>query len=170
MRSALGAQQLGLVPEGCACSLLPDTIGTEPEEEKDRKRRNWWAILGATGLGFVFGLPMGSGPAQGLPFGGTGGVPAELASVPPGELEAPGEVARPDALPGMGPAAPRRMLELPPDSVAADRRAPIVPPRTATHLPLIAALGVAMLGGGGLLLRRRKRERRRRRRRVRHLI
>ncbi|HEY0970453.1 MAG TPA: LPXTG cell wall anchor domain-containing protein, partial [Gemmatimonadales bacterium] len=47
---------------------------------------------------------------------------------------------------------------------AVEQRHGIVPPRTATHLPLLAAAGVLMVGAGALLSRKRSRERRRRRR------
>ena len=170
--------QLGQTPPSaplaadCACTVAPPGDGDETEAGRARKKN--WAILGAAGLGLVFGLPFGGGAGQGLPFAGA--VPTELPAGDVAALPVDGALPAPLAL-GSAPAAnpalagpaggygPSLAAGPAPAARGVFRRG-LIPPRTATHLPLIAALGVAMSGGGLWLLRRRGKQTRRRRRKV----
>lgn len=158
----------------CACTVRPPGDGDETEAGRARKKN--WAILGAAGLGLVFGLPFGGGAAQGLPFAGADptALPAgDVAALPvAGALPAPSLLAlgtAPAANPALaGPAGGSDPSLAAGPAPAARGVVPrgLIPPQTATHLPLIAALGVAMSGGGLWLLRRRGKRTRRRRRKV----
>lgn len=115
-------------------------------------------LAGAAGLAVLSGLPFGGTTIQGLPFAAAPapGMPSEVQVA-----EAPGAVAPdPAATPAMAPTPGAPALVLVPEEAAAG----LIPPKTATHLPLLAAMGVLMVGSGGLLARRGAREKRRRRR------
>lgn len=171
---------VGQVDPACACFVTEgpgDIPGEDPGDVQapgsgsDRDRK--WAWAGVAGLALLAGLPLGGGSAGGVPFAGGGGesgplvalddapVPQEVpAGARPG-LPAP-VVPADQPAPLHGDAAPLAgdVMPLP----AVEERHGVVPPKTATHLPLLAAAGVAMLGAGVLLSRNRTRERRRRRR------
>lgn len=111
-------------------------------------------VAGAAGLAVLSGLPFGGTTIQGLPFA------AAAVPEPVQVSEAPGAVT-PDPVeaPIAPPAAPPALVELPAEAAGG-----IVPPSTATHLPLLAAVGLVMVGSGGVLARKGSRERRRKRR------
>ncbi len=167
--ATLGAQ--GTVPApvldpACQCVVG----GADSTVLGDRDRDGGWAFLGAAGLALLAGIPLGGAGAPAIPFvegpaAPAAGVPAgEIAALPPGTETTPavpGGIASIDSTAGSPPAAT--------DSVA-DRpmAAPVglLAPKTATHLPLLAAVGVLLLAGGALLARREARRQRRRRRRL----
>jgi len=163
----------------------PETPGSLPvgsDGTKGTGSRAPWAFLGATGLVLLSGVPFGGGGVQGPLFG--------VLPVSPGTLEGPQVAAAPtapieragvtelppssseratSALPavggGEGSASAGSAIALPP-TTGRGGRAGRVPPKTATHLPLVGALGVLMTGAGLLLLRRSSKQQRRRRRRL----
>ena len=142
----------------CRCFAGDSTAG------RDRGRD--WAVLGAAGLVILAGIPFGSAGTPAIPF-----AEGPLAASPPGPLaEAPG--APPAGPAGTAPGGPTAAVpgsapvtvELPVDVPMVPLG--IVPPKTATHLPLLAAAGVLLMAGGGMLARRQARRQRRRRRRI----
>ena len=154
----------------CACYVKPpDEPGEEPDPDSPTNPRNRkWFVLGAAGLAVLAGIPFGGTTVQGLPFAAApelpGAQPAPVvAEAPVVELPtaAPAPVAAP-AVPGvpMVAVAAPAPAELPPEI----ERAGMVPPKTATHLPLLGAMGVFMLGGGAMVARKGARERRRKKR------
>jgi LPXTG-motif cell wall-anchored protein len=182
------------VPADCACLLRPDkphgpghpdpgTPGVPeipgnpdgpgiPDSTSGDHSKRTWVYLGAAGVALLAGLPLGGSSVQGLPFAPVGGPPgsgdrevAELPQTPGTAAETPtvsrGEIA--PVIPSQAPGAAAG------DAPAVPEASPLamiglVPPKTATHLPLLAALGLLLVGGGALLARRTTRERRRRRR------
>ncbi len=144
----------------CACHADPAGEDTTAVPGGDKPGKAM-LILGAAGLAVLSGMPFGGTSLQGLPFA-AGPAPAmpALAEV----VEAEGALApETPAAPSVVPTAVRAPVV----PILLEDEAPaagIVPPRTATHLPLLAAAGLLMVGGGGLLARRDARERRRRRR------
>lgn len=158
----------------CACFVTdtPTVPGEEPGGDGSGGGARTLAILGAAGIAVLSGLPFGGTSIQGLPF-----VVAPVEPARPGVQVALEPGLEPVLLPD-APAAPARALApgalataaapapIVPATIlgAPIERAGIVPPRTATHLPLLAAVGVMMMGGGALLARRNTRERRRKRR------
>ncbi|MHB1222979.1 MAG: hypothetical protein ACYC2G_02875 [Gemmatimonadaceae bacterium] len=144
----------------CACHAPPDSSET-PGDTPGRTM----LIFGAAGLAVLSGVPFGGTSLQGLPF-----------AAAPTDEALPTGVQVADAAGTMEPQAPAATLAAPPGVTLAPvpagapvipemaAQAGMVPPTTATHLPLLAAAGLLMVGGGGLLARRDSRERRRRRR------
>lgn len=160
---------------------VPETPGNPggpgiPDSVSGAHPGRTWIYLGAAGVALLAGLPLGSGSGvQGLPFAQAGtavappgrslaeatptpGVASEVPMVSRGDVAPGGEAAAPGGAASATPAAPRPEEPMPMAMLG------LVPPRTATHLPLLAALGVLLVGAGGLLARRASRERRRRRR------
>lgn len=151
----------GGVDPACACfEQNPPGDGDGPGS--DRK----WLLAGAAGLALLSGIPFGGTTAQGLPF--AAGLPAPEAPLLAEAPELPAAADVPAASPAVGERSPgvggtgtpAALTPLPP----VEERHGIIPPKTATHLPLLAAAGVLMVGAGALLSRRQSRERRRRRR------
>ena len=104
------------------------------------------------------GVPFGGTTIEGLPVAaGAVPEPAQLAEAP--EVVTPDPVAPPTATPVAPPVAPPALVEIPEEAAGG-----IVPPKTATHLPLMAAVGLMMVGSGGMLARKGAQERRRKRR------
>ena len=146
----------------CACHADPAGPDTTvvPGEDKPGKTM---LILGAAGLAVLSGMPFGGTSLQGLPFAAA---PAPEMPVVAEVAEAEGVLA-PDATAAPTVAAPVAAAPAPFVPVLTQEAAPavgMVPPKTASHLPLLAAAGLFMVGSGGLLARRDARERRRRRR------
>jgi LPXTG-motif cell wall-anchored protein len=163
------------VPETPGTPGTPGGPGT-PDSLDSANPRRTWVYLGAAGVALLAGLPLGSSGVQGLPFAaaGTPAAPsgrsvAEATPAPNATAEVP-IVSRGD----VAPSAPMLASATPTPAAPVTPEAPeagspmamlgLVPPKTATHLPLLAALGVLLVGAGGLLARRASRERRRRRR------
>ena len=144
----------------CACHADPAGEDSTLVPGGDKPGRTM-LILGAAGLAVLSGMPFGGTSLQGLPFA-AGPAPAmpSLAEVAEAEGSlAPESVAAPTVVPTTvrAPGVPALLADAAP-------AAGMIPPRTATHLPLLAAAGLLLVGGGGLLARRDARERRRRRR------
>ena len=153
MPSAVLAQSSSPDP-ACACHAEPDT-STTPGGTPHRTM----LLLGAAGLAVLSGLPFGGTSMQGLPFAAGAAQPsnidlAEAAGVP--APARPGEEAVLPVVPVPKPFQARTVPEL--------AAVGLIPPKTATHLPLLAACGLLMVASGGLLARRGARERRRKRR------
>jgi len=148
----------GITPDpACACYAPPDS-SEQPGEEGGDKPGKTMLLAGAAGLAVLSGVPFGGTTIQGLPFAaGPLPEPAQLAEAP--EVVMPDPIATPAATPIAPPAAPPALVEIP-----AEADGGIVPPQTATHLPLLAAVGLMMVGSGGILARRSAQERRRKRR------
>ena len=158
-------------PGGPGDPVTPDSLGSSGSKRA-------WVYLGAAGVALLAGLPLGGAGVQGLPFAQAGAPAApaggQLAESTPttgASTDVPimsrGDVA--PSTPVMGSGASASTTPIPPG--AHDEGTPmplamlgLVPPKTATHLPLLGALGVLLVGAGGLLARRASRERRRRRR------
>lgn len=167
----VAAAQSPLVPTpdpACACFVKTPEEPGEPGEEpgpdsptNPNKRK--WVLLGAAGLAVLSGIPLGATTVQGLPFAAAPEMPGApqapvVAEAPTVETPSPAPAAEP-VVPAVVAAAPAPVVPLP-----EVERAGMVPPKTATHLPLLAAAGVFMLGGGTVMARRSARERRRRKR------
>ena len=181
------------VPGECACLLRPDkphgpghpdpgTPGVPevpgnpgdpgiPDSTAGDPSKRTWVYLGAAGVALLAGLPLGGSSVQGLPFALAGAPPVsddrEVNELPQtiGAVTDTPTASRGD----IAPVIPSHTPEAAGSAPAAPEASPLamiglVPPRTATHLPLLAALGVLLVGFGGLLARRTRRERRRRRR------
>lgn len=104
--------------------------------------RSGLAALGAAGIALLAGIPLGSALQPALPFRP---VVAELAT---------------PAVPAAQPLPPLpEAVPLPITEVAAG----VLAPDTASHLPLLLAVGIAAIAAGVALLRDRRRRRRRRR-------
>ncbi len=101
-----------------------------------RPSRTGWAAIGAAGLALVAGVPLGSALQPAMPFRP---VVAEMSEQPVIVAELPASVPLPVEAAG------------------------ILAPNTASHLPLLLAVGIAAIAAGIALLRDRKRRRRRRR-------
>ncbi len=153
--------QLAPTPDpACACHADPAGQDSTLVPGGDKPGKTM-LILGAAGLAVLSGMPFGGTSLQGLPFA-AGPAPAMPSLAEVAEADgalAPETPATPTVVPSVvrAPGVPSLL----------DDAAPafgIVPPNTATHLPLLAAAGLLMVGGGGLLARRDARERRRKRR------
>lgn len=120
------------------------------------------ALLGLAGLALLSGLPFGTTAIQGLPFAAAPSpVPGIQVAVPETPAPTAGQPAAPTQTLAVAPAAERPGA--PPLPVIEQRG--VVPPKTATHLPLLAAIGALMVGSGGWLARRQARLRKNKRRR-----
>ena len=169
----------GVVPPPETPGSLPvGSVGT-----KGTGSRAPWAFLGATWLVLLSGVPFGGGGVQGPLFGALPVSPGtvegpQVAATPAAPIERAGVAELPPSateraastLPvvggdGNGRGSAGSAVGVPPATGRAGR-AGRVPPKTATHLPLIGALGVLMTGAGLLLVRRSSRRQRRRRRRL----
>jgi len=182
------------MPAECACLLRPDkphgpghpdpgTPGVPevpgnpgdpgiPDSTAGDHSKRTWVYLGAAGVALLAGLPLGGSSVRGLPFAPIGAPPGsgdrevtELPQAPGTAAETPtvshGEIA--PVIPSQAPASAAGTAPGAPESSPLAMIG-LVPPKTATHLPLLAALGILLVGVGGLLARRTTRERRRRRR------
>lgn len=107
-----------------------------PESPGGSPTRRGWAAVGAAGLALVAGVPLGSALQPAMPFRP---VVAEIAEQPVIVASAPAAVPLPVEAAG------------------------VLAPNTASHLPLLLAIGIAAIAAGIALLRDRKRRRRRRR-------
>lgn len=159
---------------------IPEIPGT-PDSTSGSGSRRSWVYLGAAGVALLAGIPFAGSGVQALPFapamagappGIAGAAPAPSSAAPSMGPVSAAEVpivSRGDVVPiapGTGEAGP---LAAAAPAPGARRSVPalvrgLVPPKTATHLPLLGALGALLVGAGGLLARRTARERRRRRR------
>ena len=140
----------------CACHETPG----EPGGGGNNGRL---ALFGLAGLALLSGLPFGASAIQGLPFAAAPSpVPGVQVAVPDTpEAPTPGQPAAPTRDVAMAPDAARPAA--PPLPVIEQRG--VVPPKTATHLPLLAAVGALMVGSGGWLAHRQARLRKNKRRR-----
>lgn len=157
----VAAQQTAPAPDPeCACYEKPGEPG-EPGGNTGRL-----ALFGIAGLAVLSGLPFGATSLQGLPFAAAPmPAPALQVATPESPVDAPASPQQLAAAPTRtpGPVAAART----PDALVLPEieRAGVVPPRTATHLPLLAAVGVLMVGGGGVLARRKAQQLKNKRRR-----
>ncbi|HEU4629607.1 MAG TPA: hypothetical protein VFS08_07660 [Gemmatimonadaceae bacterium] len=158
----------------------PGTPGGTPDSVTSGSPRRTWVYLGAAGVALLAGIPFGGSGAQALPFAPSGDSRAPLGPSVMGMQPAPPAAARGPEIPVVshGDVAPAPVGEARGAATPGTATAPapasgpmlpaavlgLVPPKTATHLPLLGALGVLLVGAGGLLGRRAARERRRRRR------
>ena len=158
-----GAAHAQLAPTAdpaCACHADPAEQDSTLVPGGDKPGKTM-LILGAAGLAVLSGMPFGGTSLQGLPFA-AGPAPAMPSLAEVAEADgalAPETPAAPTVVPSVvrAPGVPSLLDEVAP-------AVGMVPPSTATHLPLLAAAGLLMVGGGGLLARRDARERRRKRR------
>lgn len=159
--AGIAQAQLAPTPDP-ACACYADPAGEDstlvPGGDKPGKTM---LILGAAGLAVLSGMPFGGTSLQGLPFA-AGPAPAMPSLV---EVTVAEGALAPEA--AAAPTAAPMVASAPGVPTLLEDAAPVVgmvPPKTATHLPLLAAAGLLMVGGGGLLARRDARDRRRRRR------
>ena len=139
----------------CACHAQPDT-STTPGGTPHKTL----LLIGAAGLAVLSGLPFGGTSIQGLPFAAASAGPSNIDLADAAGLvspAAPTEEAVTPVVPVPKPFVARTLPEI----AAATG---LIPPKTATHLPLLAACGLLMVASGGVLARRGARERRRKRR------
>lgn len=125
-----------VTPPGTPATPVGPQQPGSPETPGSSPTRRGWAAVGAAGLAIVAGVPLGSALQPALPFRP---VVAEMSE-------------QPVVVAGMPEAVP-----LPVEAAG------ILAPNTASHLPLLLAIGIAAMAGGVALLRDRKRRRRRRR-------
>lgn len=136
-------------------------VDPPPGDDDSPSGRRGWAALGAAGLALAAGIPLGAALQPTMPFRP---VIAEAAPVTP--VEAPGALPSPEAATpgpvanldqGGNPFAPAGATP----GVTQQQAEGVLAPDTASHLPLLLAIGVAAIAGGVALLRDQRRKRRR---------
>lgn len=142
----------------CACYY-------NPEEPGEGGNKGKFALLGLAGLAVLSGLPFGATSLQGLPFAAAPSpVPGVRVATPESPTETPSPASSPTSPTRQVASAAEPVRPVPPPLPVIER-AGMVAPKTATHLPLLAALGALMVGSGGLLARRKAQQRKNKRRR-----
>jgi hypothetical protein len=120
-----------------------------PDDPSPPSGRRGWAAIGAAGLALAAGIPLGAALQPTMPFrpvvadAGTPSTPA--GATPTADLARGGDPVIPGDAPGI-----------------TQQEAPgVLAPDTASHLPLLLAIGIAAIAGGVALLRDQRRRRRR---------